>query len=261
MSTSSLHSDCSRCFALCCVLLPYSADAGFGADKSGGTPCGNLANDDRCSIHSDLGETGWRGCTIFECFGAGQQVSQVTYEGRSWRDPEVNRGEMAAVFSALRVIHEMLFHLEDALERRPGHRRATASQQRLQHVSGGSPDDILGVDLDDLIEDVGDVLRQISADVRGGEGTARQDLIGRDLRRTSLAGADLRGALLIAADLRGVDFGHADLLGADLRDAKLDGANLSRTLFLTQPQLNAAHGDADTQVPLRLRHPWQLLLA
>lgn len=256
MTDLDLRSDCSQCFALCCVLLPYSADAGFGADKAGGTPCGNLADNDSCTIHADLLGTGWRGCTIFECFGSGQHVSQVTYEGRSWRDATVNRGEMAAVFSAMRVIHEMLFHLQDALERRPQSHAALEVRDRLVAIREGSPDDILTVDLGDLVDEVGDVLREVSADVRGGEGASRRDLMGRDLRRMPLGNANLRGALLIASDLRGVDLGQADLLGADLRDARLGGADLAQTLFLSQPQLNAAQGDADTQVPLRLRHPW-----
>ena len=38
-----LTADCSRCFALCCVLLPYRRDAGFGADKPGGVACHHLA--------------------------------------------------------------------------------------------------------------------------------------------------------------------------------------------------------------------------
>lgn len=256
MAPTDLHSDCSQCFALCCVLLPYAANAGFGADKAGGVPCGNLSEADSCTIHADLTTTGWPGCTIFECFGAGQQVSQVTYEGRSWRDPQVNRGEMAAVFSALRVIHEMLFHLEEAVERQPANAAVLTAQTQLERISAGSPEAILQVDIDELVEEVGAILRQVSAEVRGIEGTMRRDLIGRDLRRRPLTDANLRGAFLIATDLRGVDLSGTDLLGADLRDARVQGADLSRSLFLTQPQLNAALGDATTRVPARLRHPW-----
>ena len=85
MPTPGLSSDCARCFGLCCVLLPFSASAGFGVDKPSGRPCLNLLDDDSCRIHATLREDGWPGCTVFECFGAGQQVSQVTYAGRSWR--------------------------------------------------------------------------------------------------------------------------------------------------------------------------------
>lgn len=237
MNAIELQSDCTNCFALCCVLLPYSATAGFGADKAGGTPCINLAADDRCQIHTDLRDTGWRGCTIFECFGAGQWVSQVTYAGTSWRDPTLNRGEMAAVFSVMRLVHEMLFHLEDALAR-TSDQPAADLQDRLRLMRTFTPDEVLAIDLDDLIEEVGDVLGRISGDVRGPDD------------------ADLRSALLIAADLRGKDLGQADLLGADMRDTHIEGADLSRTLYLTQPQVNAARGDASTRLPARLRHPW-----
>lgn len=217
----------------------------------------NLATDDRCQIHADLRETGWRGCTIFECFGAGQQVSQATYAGVSWRDPSVNRGEMAAVFSAMRIIHEMLFHLEDALARRSDD-VATALQHRLMLLRTATPATVLAVDLDDLIEEVGDVLARISAEVRGQHAPEHRNMesIGRDLRREDLLDSNLRGALLIAADLREVDLGRADLLGADPRDARIEGADLSRVLYLTQPQVNAARGDSSTRLPGRLRHPW-----
>jgi hypothetical protein len=57
----SLVADCDSCFALCCVLLPFQAASGFGIDKPGGTPCPNLADDDRCRIHATLREDGWPG--------------------------------------------------------------------------------------------------------------------------------------------------------------------------------------------------------
>ena len=113
-----LQSDCSQCFALCCVLLPFSAVSGFGVDKPGGTPCLNLLDDDRCGIHASLRADGWPGCTVFECFGAGQQVSQVTYSGVSWREQD-NLAEMGAVLSVMRQLHEMLVHLSEVGRRSP----------------------------------------------------------------------------------------------------------------------------------------------
>jgi thioredoxin reductase (NADPH) len=69
--------------------MPFSREAGFGATKPSGTPCHHLRADDRCSIHATLREDGWPGCTVVDCFGAGQQVSQVTYGGVSWRQLDV----------------------------------------------------------------------------------------------------------------------------------------------------------------------------
>jgi uncharacterized protein YjbI with pentapeptide repeats len=81
------------------------------------------------------------------------------------------------------------------------------------------------------------------------------DLIGANLRGDDLRGANLRGAYLIAADLRGADLRVADLIGVDFRDADLSGADLTESIFLTQAQLNAAKGDANTKLPPSFTRP------
>ncbi len=250
-----LVADCSRCFALCCVLLPYRRDAGFGADKPGGVPCGHLQDDDRCGIHADLRERGWPGCAIFDCFGAGQHVSQVTYAGRSWREHD-DLGEMAAVLSVVRRLHEMLAHLEEVRRRTPD-RAAADLARRLLALRDAAPVELLAADLDALHEECGTLLAAASRRVRdpAAPDLTRADRAGRDLRRRPLRDAGLRGALLIGADLRGVDLGRADLLGADLRGADLRGADLHDVLFLSGPQLEAARGDGDTRIPAGLRRP------
>jgi uncharacterized protein YjbI with pentapeptide repeats len=251
-----LRADCASCFGLCCVLVPFSRDAGFGTTKASGVPCHHLQADDRCGIHATLREDGWPGCTVFDCFGAGQQVSQVTYGGVSWRDHD-DLGEMAAVLSVMRQLHEMLRHLVEAEDRVAG---VTGDLlDRLTGLVAGTPAALLALDVDGLRGEVGEVLAVASGRLRAawpaGADLARGDLAGRDLRRTDLRGAALRGALLIAADLRGVDLTGADLLGADLRDCDVRGASLSGALFLTQPQVNAARGDAGTTLPGDLARP------
>jgi pentapeptide repeat protein len=249
-----LTADCSRCFALCCVLLPYSRTAGFGADKPGGVPCLQLADDDRCTIHADLRERGWPSCTVFDCFGAGQHVAQVTYAGTSWREYD-DLGEMAAVLSTQRRVHEMLSHLREVARRAPDP-AAQAAWDRLLVVRDLTPVELLTLDLDEVQHEVGELLSAASRRVRGrGPDLSRADLAGADLRTRDLRDASLRGALLIAADLSGTGLGRADLLGADLRDADVRGTDLGDVLFLTQPQLEAARGDAGTAVPAHLRRP------
>lgn len=254
MSGLELASDCSRCFGLCCVLLPFRADAGFGADKEGGDPCRHLRPDDACGIHDGLRERGWPGCTVFECFGAGQHVSQGTYAGRSWRQHD-NLGEMGAVLSAMRQLHEMLVHLAELARRSPTP-AATELAERIAVLSDGDAESVLGVDVDGLRAEVGAELRAGSLRLRGaGEDRERADLAGRDLRGVPLGRASLRGALLLGADLRGADLALTDLLGADLRGADLRGADLRSALFLTQPQVNGARGDTLTRLPDGLARP------
>jgi hypothetical protein len=248
-----LVADCGSCFALCCVLLPFQAVSGFGIDKPGGVPCPNLAGDDRCRIHATLREDGWTGCSTFDCFGAGQQVSQVTYGGVSWREHD-NLGEMAAVLSVMRVLHEMLTHLLE-VDRRSPEPAAAELATEIVRMTGSTPNELLDIDLDYLHDRVGAVLGSASARLRSGPSYRSRDLAGQDLRAVALCDADLRGALLIAADLRGLGLGRADLLGADLRDTDVRGADLSETLFLSQSQVNAARGDGRARIPERLARP------
>ncbi|GAA5106993.1 pentapeptide repeat-containing protein [Alloalcanivorax gelatiniphagus] len=244
------------------MLLPFSASSGFGIDKPGGRPCHNLLADDGCRIHATLREDGWPGCTVFECFGAGQQVSQVTYGGVSWREQD-NLPEMAAVLSVMRQLHEMLVHLAE-VERRSPDPAAHALGTEIETLTAADPETILLADLDSLHERAGLVLGEASARVRRPWSAAR-DLTRADLAGQALPGdhrgSKFRGALLIGADLRGADLADADLLGADLRGADLRGCDLSTTLFLTQPQVNAATGDATTVLPDGLARPghWGVL--
>ena len=198
-----LTADCSRCFALCCVLLPYSRAAGFGADKPGGVPCPQLADDDRCTIHADLRERGWPGCTVFDCFGAGQQVAQVTYGGTSGASTTTS-ARWPAVLSVMRRVHEMLAHLGEVAPPYAGARGARPRGTGCSRCATRRPVELLTLDLDELQDEVGDVLAAASARVRGdGPDLRRTDLAGADLRDRELRDAGLRGALLIGADLRG----------------------------------------------------------
>jgi len=250
---AELRSDCNRCSGLCCVLLPFQASGGFGLDKAGGVPCVNLRDDDRCGIHDRLRSTGWPGCEIFECFGAGQLITERTYGGATWREVD-DLGEMAAVLSATRMLQELRWHLREAAALAPGS-GAAELEEEVARQTLGTPNEILAIDVDDLQDRIGDLLRRVSSEHRGSGDQQRRDLAGRDLRGQDLRGANLRGCLLIAADLRGVDLTSADLLGADLRDADLRGAHLAEALFLSQPQLTAARGDADTTLPGRIARP------
>ena len=257
---AQLRADCSRCAALCCVAPAFAASADFALDKPAGTPCPNLRDDDLCGIHDRLRDRGFPGCAVFDCFGAGQHVTQGTFGGRTWRELPELAGAMFAVLPVMRQLHEMLWYLTEAGSRdeaAPLQGEIESARIRTTRAADGNAEELAGLDVAATRGEVGDLLARVSAMVRGPRAPDRRgaDLMGRDLRRTQLEGAGLRGAYLIGADLRGVDLGTADLLGADLRAADIRGADLSRCLFLTQPQVTAARGDAATRIPAALVRP------
>lgn len=268
MYDDHLRADCRRCFSLCCVVTTFTASSEFAVSKALGEPCPNLDGAFRCSIHDDLRERGFSGCASYDCFGAGQHVSQVTFDGEDWRTPEIARA-MARVFPIVRALHELLALLDEALTHRQLDLRLLRELRRAlvdceRHTL--QPPDILGsLDVEPERRRVGDLLRRVSTAVRAAEvGAARDleraELSGANLRGADLRGANLRAASLVGADLRGADLRFSDLLGADLRGARLHGADLRGSLFLTTPQLAAADGDGETRLSARAARPSHWLL-
>ncbi|MFF0584623.1 pentapeptide repeat-containing protein [Streptomyces sp. NPDC003781] len=261
---AELRGDCASCFGLCCVALPFARSADFPTDKAAGTPCANLGTDHRCGIHATLRERGYTGCTVYDCFGAGQRVSQVTFGGRDWRTgpPERTR-RMFDVFPVVRQLHELLRYLTEALTlpaARPVHAELREALADTERLAGGTPQELADLDVAAHRQRVNVLLLRTSELVRAGtrgRGKNRRnaDLMGARLRGADLAGADLRGAYLIAADLKGADLRGADLIGADLRDADLTDADLTGAFFLTQPQVNAARGGPGTGLPDSVSRP------
>lgn len=261
---AELRGDCERCFGLCCVALPFAASADFAVDKDAGTPCRNLRSDHRCGIHARLRQKGFTGCTVYDCFGAGQQVSQITFGGQDWRSgPPEHARRMFDVFPVVRQLHELLWYLTEALAlpaARPVHAGLRRVLEKTEELTGLTPEELAALDVAAHRQEVNVLLLRTSELARAGTKGRKKnrrgaDLMGARLKGTDLRGADLRGAYLIAADLTGADLRGADLIGADLRDADLTDADLTGAFFLTQPQLNAARGSAGTRLPASVTRP------
>ncbi|MDC0765442.1 pentapeptide repeat-containing protein [Streptomyces sp. HD] len=253
-----LHGDCANCFGLCCVALPFTASADFALDKDAGTPCRNLQDDHRCGIHARLRQSGFSGCTVYDCFGAGQKVSQVTYAGKDWRTASSEDARrMFDVFPVVRQLQELLWYLTEALTlpaARPLHAELREIRETTEELTRRTPRELAELDVSAHRQEVNVLLLKTSelarAGVRGRKKNRRgADLMGARLKGADLRGANLRGAYLIAADLTGADLRGADFIGADLRDTDLTDADLTDAFFLTQPQLNAARGSAGTRLP------------
>ncbi|MFI5952403.1 pentapeptide repeat-containing protein [Cryptosporangium sp. NPDC051539] len=274
MITSDLRPDCGQCAALCCVALPFAASSDFALDKPAGRPCLNLREDFGCGIHDRLRPSGFAGCTVFDCLGAGQHVTQHTFGGRTWREGPPVAEPMFAVFPLVRQLFELRWYLQEALTFRtvaPVRAGLTDALARTRALADAPAEELRALDVDAHRAAVVPLLRRASTREReasaGGRRSGRRgaparladhagaDLIGADLGGRTLRGASFRGAYLIRASLRGADLRAADFTGADLRDADLRGADLSGALFLVPPQLAAARGDLGTALPSHLDRP------
>lgn len=255
-----------NCFGLCCVALPYAKSADFPFNKDSGEPCRHLCSSNLCSIHEALKEKGFHGCVAYECFGAGQHVSQNIYNGEDWRKDPKRAEEMFAVFPLVQQLHEMLWYLKQALNLM----KTKSFQTRLKKIyeetvelTLKTPKEILGIDIVAHRKNVNALLLETSKVYRADFVSKRKrksvkkrlDYAGANLKGLDLQGEDFRGTIMIAADLSHCDLRKADFIGADLRDAELSGANLKQALFLTQSQINSARGDKQTKIPSHLENP------
>jgi pentapeptide repeat protein len=238
-----LEADCDSCSGLCCVAPAFAKSSDFAIDKAPGRPCPNLDQTSfRCTIHTQLDAKGFHGCVVFDCFGAGQRITQEIFGGRGWGDEP----DMLAVLPVVRQLHELMWLLTEALkldEARKLHARLQTALDETDRLAGQEAPELKRLELDAYRRKLNPLLQQASRLARGG--TPRKDhgganLIGRRMRGADLRGASLRGALLIGADLRDADLRRADFTGADLRGADLRGADLTGALFLTAAQLRAA---------------------
>ncbi len=262
-AAATLRADCTRCFALCCVVPAFEASADFAISKPAGQPCPHLQAGFRCAIHTELRPRGFPGCAVYDCFGAGQQVSQVTFAGRDWQQNPELAGQMFRVFPVMRQLHELLWHLTAALAlpaARPVHAELRSALEATEALTRRPAGALLTLDTESHHAAVNALLTQASNLARVQAPGRKPDYRGADLVGARLAGADLRGASLrgarlIGADLSRADLTLADLTGADLRAADLHGARLAESLFLTQSQLDAAHGDAATELAAQLTRP------
>ncbi len=267
----SLQADCMNCFGLCCTALNIVASSDFAINKASGTPCPNLKSDFRCQIHSSLREKGFKGCTVFDCLGAGQMVSQVTFNGQDWRENPQIAEKMFRVFPVMEQLYEMIAYIAEALSYKvtPSlYGKLNAQLDQLESLTQLDADALLSLDINIYRLPVNELLLETSEHIRHflisnlsvAKNTRKHSFrginwIGKKLKGKDLRATDLRGAYLIAANMQLTDLRGVDFIGADLRDADLSGANLSTSMFLTQMQVNSAKGDKETILPSYLKRP------
>ncbi|RRD21102.1 hypothetical protein ECB98_25100 [Brucellaceae bacterium VT-16-1752] len=114
MTNIDLRADCTRCAALCCVALAFDKSRLFAINKPSGQRCPNLNECGHCSIHANRRPQGYQGCVDFDCFGAGQRVTQQFFDGLNWIDHPALTVPMSQAFLTLLRAHECLALLKEA---------------------------------------------------------------------------------------------------------------------------------------------------
>lgn len=148
-----------------------------------------------------------RGCSAYECFGAGQKVSQITYVGKDWRNNPETANEMFDVFPIMQQLLEMLGYLHEAISleaAKPIHRELRTCFKKTDKLTRLSKESLLTLLVHVHRTEVNEWLLKTSELVRAQARnpklpkkiTRGSVLIGAKLKELDLRGANLRGALL-----------------------------------------------------------------
>lgn len=257
-----LKSECSKCSGLCCTALFFSKIDGFPSDKAAGQSCANLLMDYRCKIHSQLGKQKMKGCIGYDCFGAGQHVTQVIYQGQTWADLPSQAAEIFDVFTIVFQLYQIRYYLIEALSLKSAQCLKKSIQRLIEEnirMCHDHPDQICSLDLDLYRQRANQLLKHVckllQQSMRSENKKVPSHLLGGHFKGQDMSGVDLSMKLLIAADFEDCVFNGTNFLGADTRDTDFKNADLSSALFLTQGQINSAQGNRSTKLPEHLDYP------
>ena len=106
--------DCSKCSGLCCTALFFSKSDGFPENKKGGKPCSELQSDFRCKIHDELEKFNMKGCIGYDCFGAGQHVTQSIFKGETWLTLQEQAKDVFDIFLLIFQLYQIRYYLVEA---------------------------------------------------------------------------------------------------------------------------------------------------
>ncbi|WP_068411766.1 hypothetical protein [Labrenzia sp. OB1] len=175
MIKQALTPDCSNCAALCCVVFAFDKSESFALDKAAGEVCVNLDDCGQCRVFAERQELGFKGCIAYDCYGAGQRVTQEVFGGRSWRDDAGLTVRMGAALSVMRRIHEQLVILRTAgnfpltTEER---NFARSLEERLSPQDTWTEESLRGFEIDAVSREIAAFLRGLRHHVDDAPGNA-----------------------------------------------------------------------------------------
>ena len=170
MRRPDLVADCASCAAICCIATSFDASEDFAFAKPAGVACANLTRDCRCAIHDELAVHGFAGCAVYDCHGAGPRVTRA-FAGVA------DRGQPRdAAFRILRVVHELLWLLTEAVKLGPPGELAAqlaAEIAGLDAIAGGPIHALVDVDLRAVDAAARALLRRVGTALGGRRPVAR----------------------------------------------------------------------------------------
>ena len=110
---------------------------------------------------------------MFDCFGAGQHVTQVTSGGGDWRETPAIARSMFTVFTVVRQLKELLWYLTEALTLLPAgslRDELDGAREETERLTDAGPDELALVNATAHRQEVGPLLERVSSVVHADGG-------------------------------------------------------------------------------------------
>lgn len=252
--------NCAHCSGLCCVALYFSKLDGFPKNKEAGTPCHHLQETYQCNIHATLKQRGLKGCMSYDCFGAGQYITQRLYTKPDWKSIMRNNAEQIfQSYSTILHIQQTLWYLNECSRlclSGAEHQSIHALCQEGTLLKEQSIETLATLNLQPFTHKANTFLKNVCHMYATQKSTNKsKNYLGKDLSKQQLQGYDFSMSLLIGANLEDAELYGAMFLGTDMRDTNICNTDLRHCLFLTQIQMNAAKGNDKTLLPAHISRP------
>lgn len=251
---ASLHSDCKNCCGLCCCALYCAKIDGFPENKKEGIPCSHLQQDFRCDMHAQLQQRNMKGCKAYECFGAGQKITQQ-YDPAHWLNTPAIKTQMYQSFQTIYRLQEILSYLLEA-ETLVENKNLDKLIQKYLEYAKVPIHEIASLPIDAYQKRVNIELKDVCKKLHCYDENRKNFVyLQKDLKPIACHQKDLSMCTLIGCDGKKLIADSLNFLGADIRDVDFSNADLRNTIFLTQRQLNSAKGNRQTKLPNHLHIP------
>ena len=205
-----------------------------------------------------------RGCLAYDCFGAGQKVTQYCYPDVTWKTHPEKANEIFKVFLIIFQLHQMEWYLLESLSLIKDKQLQAKIETLIsenEQITYQYSDEILQFDIEKYRSKANQVLKKVSSIITTDSAykAHSKECFGRNFKKANLNAKDFSMALMIAANLEGCSLQGTNFLGTDMRDANIKNTDLSSCVFLTQMQINSAKGNSNTKLPKNLSQPisWQ----
>lgn len=203
-----------------------------------------------------------KGCIGYDCFGAGQYVTQCIYKGETWQTSQEQSEEIFDVFLVIFQLYQMRYFLEESKIIIPAKELWSDIQNLISEneaLCKSTPQDILDIDIESYRNRVNIILKQVCSFIKksfkNSDNKGITDFLGRNFTKRNMSGLDLSMKLLIGSNFDSCIFDGTIFLGADTRDTNFNNSDLREAVFLTQGQINSAKGNRNTKLPKHLDSP------